>query len=467
MDPTTDNAARKPLNEGPTSEPSEGMSLARRFLLTNLVVVVLASLGVAAWVGGAVEESVLNHTASVTALYIQSFIEPQIEELASSRSLSAARVEALDQLLTDTEFGEQVASFQVWTPDGLIVYASNHELIGRAFTPDSELVDAAAGDVSTVFTDLTGPEHRYLRAQWARLVETHVPVRRRGGAEVIGVAEVYQLPDEIDAEVSSARLGSWAVVVLAALASYLVVAGIVKRGSETIIRQDAALRDRVAELSHLLDQNALLHSRVRRAANRTTALNEIGLRQIGTDLHDGPAQTLALALLRLDEVDGRAGVADALSTALGDLRTIASGLRSPAFDDTSTADVAARAVREHQRRTAHPVTLHVGELPHDVPDATKIALYRVLQEALSNASRHAGGVGIEVDLAADARDITLEVRDLGPGADMSAVRAGALGLAGMRERADLLGGTFEISPQAGGRGTVVRLRLPIEERAPD
>ena len=192
------------------------------------------------------------------------------------------------------------------------------------------------------------------------------------------MAEVYQLPDQIDAEVSSARLGSWSVVVLAALASYLVVAGIVKRGSETIIRQEAALRDRVAELSHLLDQNALLHSRVRRAANRTTALNEIGLRQIGTDLHDGPAQTLSLALLRLDEVDGRAGVADALSSALGDLRTIASGLRSPAFDDTSTADVAARAVREHQRRTAHPVTLHVGELPHDVPDATKIALYRVL-----------------------------------------------------------------------------------------
>ena len=105
------------------------MSLARRFLLTNLVVVVLASLGVAAWVGRAVEESVLNRTASVTALYIQSFIEPQIEELASSRSLSAARVEALDQLLTDTEFGEQVASFQVWTRDGLIVYASNHNWV--------------------------------------------------------------------------------------------------------------------------------------------------------------------------------------------------------------------------------------------------------------------------------------------------------------------------------------------------
>lgn len=467
MGPTTDSAAGKPLDGGPTSEPSGDMSLARRFLLANLVVVVLASLAVAAWVGSVVEESVLNHTASVTALYIQSFIEPQVEELASSRSLSAASVDALDRLVTDTEFGEQVASFQVWTPDGVIVYASNHELIGRAFVPDSEVVKAAAGDVLTVFTDLSGPEHVYLRSRWARLVETYVPVRRRGVAEVIGVVEVYQLPDEIDAKVASARSGSWAVVALAALVSYLLVAGIVKRGSDTIIRQQAALRDRVAELSHLLDQNAQLHSRVRRAANRNTALNEVGLRQIGSDLHDGPAQTLSLALLRLDERDGRTDVADALSSALGDLRMIASGLRSPAFDDTSTADIAARAVREHQRRTAHPVSLHVGDLPNDVPDATKIALYRVLQEALSNASRHAGGAGIEVDLAADPLGITLEVRDRGPGFDMSAARAGALGVAGMRERADLLGGSFEILPQVDGHGAVLRLRLPIEERAPD
>lgn len=462
----TDSAARKPLDAGLTSEPSDRMSLARRFLLANLVVVVLASLGVAAWVGSVVEESVLNHTASVTALYIQSFIEPQIEELASSSSLSAERVGALDRLVTDTQFGHQVASFQVWKPDGTIVYASNHDLIGRTFVPDRELADAAAGEVLTVFTDLSGPEHPYLRARWSRLVETYVPVRRRGGAEVIGIAEVYQLPDEIDAEVSAARLRSWAVVAIAALASYLLLAGIVNRGSETIVRQQAALRDRVAELSHLLDQNAQLHGRVRRAANRSTALNEIGLRQIGSDIHDGPAQTLSLALLRLDE-DGQAGVADALSSALGDLRLIASGLRSPAFDDTSAADVAARAVREHQRRTAHQISLQVGALPHHVPDATKIALYRVLQEALSNASRHAGGAGIEVDLAADSDTITLEVRDRGPGLDEAAERAGALGVAGMRERADLLGGSFEISPQPDGRGTVVRLRLPIEERAPD
>jgi signal transduction histidine kinase len=316
--------------------------------------------------------------------------------------------------------------------------------------------------VSAEMTDLSGLENTYERARWSRLVETYVPVRARGSGTVIAVTEFYQLPDEIDAEVATARTASWAVVAIAAVISYLLLAGIVKQGSDTIERQQRALRERVAELSALLDQNAGLHGRLRRAADRTTALNEAGLRRIGSDLHDGPAQTLALALLRLDELDGGDVVSDAVSSALGDLRLIASGLRSPAFDSMSIAKVAKRAVREHERQLGNEVSLVVPDDSIDAPVVTKIGLYRVLQEALSNAARHATGSEIEVELAVADDGLRLEVRDRGPGFDAGAVRPDALGLAGMRERAELLGGSWEIAAREGG-GTCIRLTLPLHE----
>jgi signal transduction histidine kinase len=445
-----------------TQPAAPAMSLARRFLLANLVVVVAASVSVAAWVGIQLENGVLERTAGVTALYIDSFVEPEIATLATSDALPPGSVDSLDRLLASTELGDRVVSFRIWTPDGVIVYSPNRALIGQRFEPEGGLARALAGEVSAEMTDLKGLENSYERGRWSRLVETYVPVRMRGGGTVIAVTEFYQLPDEIDAEVASARLASWAVVAIAALISYLLLAGIVKQGSDTIERQQRALRERVAELSALLDQNAGLHGRLRRAADRTTALNEAGLRRIGSDLHDGPAQTLALALLRLDELDGGDVVSDAVSSALGDLRLIASGLRSPAFDSMSLAEVAKRAVREHERQTGKQASLVVPAVSPDAPVVTKIGLYRVLQEALSNAARHAAGSEIEVELSLVDDGVCLEVRDRGPGFAASSVRPDALGLAGMRERAELLGGSWEITARDGG-GTCVRLTLPVRD----
>ncbi len=442
------------------------MSLARRFLLANLVVVLVATVAVGAWVGLQLEKGVLDRTAAVTALYIDSFVAPQVEGISTSGTLPPANVDALDHLLSNTQLGERIVSFRVWTTDGVIAYSPNRELIGRRFEPEGELASAIAGVVSTDISDLSGPENAYERERWSRLVETYVPVRERGGPRVIGVTEFYQLPDEIDAEVASARMGSWTILALAAIVSYLLLAGIVKQGSDTIDRQQRSLRDRVAELSRLLDQNASLHGRLQRSAERTTALNESGLRRIGSDLHDGPAQTMSLALLRLDELDGAEPVSEAVGSALDDVRSIAAGLRSPAFDDLLLADVAGRAVREHERRTGTSVSLTVADVPSSVPVVTKIAIYRVLQEALSNATRHAAGTDVAVTLSSSPGGVLLEVSDRGPGFDADTVRIEALGVAGMRERAELLGGSFAISRRADGPGSVVRLTLPIADGAP-
>ena len=128
---------------------------------------------------------------------------------------------------------------------------------------------------------------------------------------------------------------------LAIVVSAALLFGIVKRGSDTINRQEPALTRQVAELTPLLDQNAALSDRVLSAAERSTTLNERSMRRVSSDLHDGPGQMLSLALLRLDDLQNRAEAGRAptpdelaevetvLREAMTDMRSVAAGLRVP------------------------------------------------------------------------------------------------------------------------------------------
>jgi signal transduction histidine kinase len=328
--------------------------------------------------------------------------------------------------------------------------------------------------VSAALSDLDEPENRYERQRWDRLLEVYAPVRNPQG-DISAVVEFYQAPDELDAAISAARRESWGVVAAVMLAMYLLLAGIVKRGSDTIARQqrvlsgqEVALRQRVKDLSDLLAQNARLHERVRQAADRTTSLNEQALRRIGADLHDGPGQALGLASLRLDLL-GRARpeiaedfgvVQGAVQDALGEIRAISSGLRLPSLAPLEVREVAERAVRAHIRRSNTPVELHLDNLPSQAPLAVKITLFRALEEALSNATRHGGGQHVVARVQGEEGGLSLSVSDRGPGFAPEAVPSeGHLGLANLHERAELLGGTFEVT-SAPGRGTTLKLWVP-------
>ena len=178
------------------------------------------------------------------------------------------------------------------------------------------------------------PPHRALPAGSGEAVPT----------AVIAVAEFYQLPDELEAEVNRDRLITWGLVAGATILAYLALVRVVRQGSATILRQQDELQRRVDDLSRLLDQNAQLSDRIRHAAARTTTLTELERRRIGSDLHDGPSQSLAFAMLRLDAVEGRLEAAGqssdadlesvrlAMNEALVDMRTIAAGLRTPELE---------------------------------------------------------------------------------------------------------------------------------------
>ena len=234
------------------------------------------------------------------------------------------------------------------------------------------------------------------------------------------------------------------------------------------------LEQAIARANRLLEKNRRLHDRLRQAARRTTTLNEQALRRIGADLHDGPCQALALALLRLETLKEHVGLANsrladdvgiiavAVKDGLDEVRAISAGLRLPELAPLAVADVAERALREHERRSGVQVQRHL-DAPVHAPLAIKIALFRTLQEALSNATRHGGGAAIAARVWTQNDELCLAVSDRGCGfVPELAEKKGRLGLASMRERAELLGGTMCIESRLG-YGTTVRLAWPLHE----
>ena len=134
--------------------------------------------------------------------------------------------------------------------------------------------------------------------------------------------------------------------------------------------------------------------------------------------------------------------------------------------------VARRAVQDHERRSGRQVRVSTRAVPDPVPLPVKIALFRALQESLSNAMRHGESEEVEVELTGtpeggqtDASGLNLLVRDHGTGFDPATLGSSdGLGLAGIREQAEVLGGSFSLR-SAPGEGTELRVWWPLQDGA--
>ncbi len=109
------------------------LSVAQRFLLGSLIILVAGMAGVGAWVSQQIVGGVIHRTASTTALYVDSLIAPSLQDLSSGDTLSTEAINRLDWLFADTPLGQQIAVFQVWDRNGRIVYSTAPDLVGRTF----------------------------------------------------------------------------------------------------------------------------------------------------------------------------------------------------------------------------------------------------------------------------------------------------------------------------------------------
>ncbi len=436
-----------------------------RFLLFSVVVLVAGAYVIGSWTTDEIEGRVLQRAAATNALYVDSFVHPYLQDLDGASSVSPQNVAALDELLDVTALGETVVSFKVWTPDGTIIYATDERLIGRSFPVEDDLMRAAGGNVSASVTDLGEEENQYERERWDRLVETYAPVLSDKTGELLAVSEFYQLPDDLLGEIRSSQNRGWLIVSAATFVMFVVLNGMVRQASSTIRRQSEGM--------------LRLNEQVRAASASNVQREEQVMTRLAQDLHDVPAQNLAAALLRMDRL-GETVPADqsenwemirqSVGIALADLRGISGGIRMPDLDHLGSAEVIAQAVDEFEKRTGHAVSFSIAAESALLADAAKVAVYRIVQEALNNAATHGNASSMEVTASVRPGTLVVEITDDGSGFVPSQVGASQrsgdrarLGIRGMRERAELLGGSFRIRSRPGEGATVVA-NIPLSGR---
>jgi signal transduction histidine kinase len=444
-------------------------SLARQFLLLGGLVSVLAMLAVGTVVTRLIEKSVIRNSAATTALFVDSIIAPLLPDMQRTEVLDVPASRALDETLGHGALGTRLVSFRLWRRDGTILYADEDALVGRRLEPPPELEAAFEGHVAAEFGRFSGRDGE----EGPPLLRIYNPVLQPWSGEVVAVSQFDELAAEFERDLARARRTSWLSVAAVTLGLFLALSLVVLRGSRIIDRQRLDLRRRVTDLSRLLRRNEELHARVQGASRRGAALNESYLRRIGADLHDGPAQLVALAALRLDSLtlaDGdrtervveTAAVKAYLDDAMEEIRSICSGLVLPQIETAQPGTILRRAADAHERRTGTQVALSVEAVPDILTPAEKICVYRFVQEALSNSYRHAGGKGQAIAQRLRAGELTIAVADRGPGFDPEAIGPESLGLAGLRDRVESLGGVFAIDTSPAG--TTIRMALPIQEK---
>jgi len=256
------------------------------------------------------------------------------------------------------------------------------------------------------------------------------------------------------------------------------------------------VKERTAELSEsnvLLEQEIAEHRQAKEALQRSEAelrrlssqlLNaqEEERKRIARELHDGIGQSLSAIKFKVETALNEMGqvnpaqvvksleaVVPVAQEAVEEVRRISRNLRPSILDDLGILATISWLCREVETiYSGIRIEKQIDIEEHDIPDSLKIVMYRVLQESFNNIAKHSHATLVRLSLKGADGKIELAIDDNGVGFDVEQVLSGeqskrGIGLASMRERAELSGGSFSVESHKGA-GTTVRASWPLSER---
>jgi two-component system, NarL family, sensor histidine kinase UhpB len=232
---------------------------------------------------------------------------------------------------------------------------------------------------------------------------------------------------------------------------------------------DRELSELVASFNEMLDR---LENERRASAHRELQARDSEQRHIASELHDEIGQRLTILLLMLANAEKDStdpATADKLQEAreltraiLDDVRGVVLRLRPPALDELGIAQALGALAASIEHRTGVQISRKLDQVDGHVSPVTSLVIYRIAQEALTNAVRHTGCREVELELTrATPVELELHVRDHGPGMGDAPGQGAGAGLRSMAERALLVGGDLKIDSSPDG--TDVSLTVPAPE----
>jgi signal transduction histidine kinase len=204
----------------------------------------------------------------------------------------------------------------------------------------------------------------------------------------------------------------------------------------------------------------------RKAVQSLLEGQELERKRLARELHDETGQALASILLGLKSLEQQVGpepvatIRELVAGALDGVRRLTVELRPPALDDFGLQAALERLTSLVGTRSGIDIQLSVRAPVALAPDL-ETAIYRIVQEALTNIVKHANASSVSIIVMASGETVRLVIEDDGTGFDQATVREGALGLVGIRERVAILGGRFELE-SAPGDGTTIVVELPSQ-----
>ncbi|MBK9167583.1 MAG: sensor histidine kinase [Bryobacterales bacterium] len=252
---------------------------------------------------------------------------------------------------------------------------------------------------------------------------------------------------------------AFAIGLLVAVASLAHFSRIQKRAEETRRRAEQAEEE------------------MRRLSRDLVSAQEEERKSLSRELHDAVGQMLTalrieIGILEQFRRDSSGRFEEALHSArdlsertLQAVRNISMGLRPSMLDDLGLAPAIQWQAREFSRRTGIPVNVEIEGNLEDLPETHRTCVYRVVQEALTNCTRHAEARHIDVVLCGQRDRLHLAIRDDGVGLPSGTTRRRGLGLIGIEERVSQLGGLFAVHSKPGS-GTAIEIDLPVPAGVP-
>jgi|SRR5579872_1336994 len=245
--------------------------------------------------------------------------------------------------------------------------------------------------------------------------------------------------------------------------SLMIVAGLAVTGVTVAyllrLEREAQLR---------LEESARSQADLKELSAKLLRVQEEERRAISRELHDEVGQSVSAIVMETDslldfehapDVRSRLEAVHTLATrTVDETRNMSLLLRPSMLDDLGLVPALEWQARDAARRTGLRVRVDAAEMADGLPEEHKTCIYRIVQESLNNAARHAQASAVQVVVRAQSDEVTVSVRDDGCGFDTTLTRG--LGLLGMGERVHRLGGAFHILSKPG-RGTEVQAALPV------